>query len=102
MLTEKRKKEILNAANKYSDTAIKVSTVAAARDFYNDYCDGKWSFDEHVVIMCLTQKYIDNKCGAITREACLQEQKKLIRWLASGGNDEKNCKDESRSMEESI
>lgn len=81
MLTEKRRKEIVSAANKYSDTAIKVSTAAASHDFFKDYCDGKWSFDEHVVLMCLTQKYIDCKYGAIDRKACLREQNDLLRRL---------------------
>lgn len=81
MLTEKRKKEIISAANKYSDTAIKASAGAAAHDFLKDYCDGKWSFDEHVVLMCLIQKYIDCKCGVVDRKACLREQNNLLRRL---------------------
>ena len=68
-------------ANRYSDTAIKVSPEQAGKDFYNDYFDGKMTCNEHIAVMCLTQKYIDCKCGFLSRDDCGQAQAELFRKL---------------------
>lgn len=78
MLNEKRKKEIISAANSYSDTAINVGTAIASKDLFSDHIHGKWNVGEFALLTHLVQKYIDCKCGVILREACIDEQNKLF------------------------
>lgn len=78
MVNEKRKKIIISAANSYSDTAINVGTAVASKDFFGDHLCGKWNVGEYVLLICLVQKYIDCKCGVISREDCIDEQNKLF------------------------
>ncbi|MDO5397549.1 MAG: hypothetical protein Q4G33_06440 [bacterium] len=79
-MTEKRKMEILNACNEYAETAINNSVKSAQSLFWYDYVRGRrWSFIEHIVIMKLTQVYIDCKCGAIDRKTAARNQNMIFK-----------------------
>lgn len=78
-MTEERRLEILSACNEYADVAMNSSTKNAERLFWYDYARGrKWTFIEHIVIMNLTQVYIDCKCGAIDRKTAAKNQKQIF------------------------
>lgn len=81
-MIEERKRELIQAANMYSDIAVNErDTKKAAKKFWNDYLGGKWNIYEHILLMVLTQKYIDCKCGVMTRAECLEEQRKAVEML---------------------
>lgn len=78
MLTDRRKQEIIRAANQYSDIAIRDGTRKASKKFFNDYFEGKWSTEEHLILICLVQEYINCKFGAITRTECVIRQNEIF------------------------